>query len=105
MHTADGGTERVASWKAVPGKTMRLSAATASDVDDITDVEVRTAAGATVLELSYVQPRVTRFRAGRNHRQLAKAARNRSRKVSIRQTVASGRGAGRPASPSRRSAP
>ena len=52
VHTADGGTEQVASWKAVPGKTMRLSAATASDVDDITDVEVRTAAGATVLELS-----------------------------------------------------
>jgi len=52
VHTADGGTERVASWKAVPGKTMRLSAATASDVEDITNVEVRTAAGKTVLELS-----------------------------------------------------
>ena len=52
MHTADGATEQVASWKAVPGKTMRLSAATASDRDDITNVEVRTAAGATVLELS-----------------------------------------------------
>ena len=36
----------------VPGKTMRLSAATASDVDDITNVEVRTAAGKTVLELT-----------------------------------------------------
>ena len=52
VHTADGGTEQVASWKAVPGKTMRLSAATASDRDDITNVEVRTAAGATVLQLS-----------------------------------------------------
>jgi hypothetical protein len=51
VHTTDGRTERVASWKAVPGKTMRLSGATASDVDDITDVEVRTAAGDTVLEL------------------------------------------------------
>jgi hypothetical protein len=51
VHTADGGTEQVASWKAVPGKTMRLSAATATDRDDITDVEVRTAAGDTVLEL------------------------------------------------------
>ena len=51
VHTADGGTEQVASWKAVPGKTMRLSAATASDADDITDVEVRTAAGDTVLRL------------------------------------------------------
>ena len=31
VHTADGDTEQVASWKAVPGKTMQLSAATASD--------------------------------------------------------------------------
>jgi hypothetical protein len=30
---------------------MRLAAATAADVDDISDVEVRTAAGDTVLEL------------------------------------------------------
>ena len=52
VHTTDGHTERVASWKAVPGKTMKLSAATASDVDDITNVEVRTAAGKTVLELT-----------------------------------------------------
>lgn len=49
--TADGHTEQVASWKALPGGTMRLAAATAADVDDITDVEVRTAAGDTVLEL------------------------------------------------------
>jgi hypothetical protein len=52
VHTTDGRTERVASWKAVPGKTMKLSAATAADVDDITDVEVRTAAGKTVLQLA-----------------------------------------------------
>jgi putative zinc finger protein len=52
VHTTDGHTERVASWKAVPGKTMKLSAATASDVDEITNVEVRTAAGKTVLELT-----------------------------------------------------
>ena len=45
VHTADGDTEQVASWKALPGKTMQLSAATASDVDDITKVEVRTADG------------------------------------------------------------
>jgi Putative zinc-finger len=49
--TTDGDTERVASWKALPGETMRLAAATAADADDITDVEVRTAAGDTVLEL------------------------------------------------------
>jgi hypothetical protein len=52
VHTADGNVEQVASWKAVPGKEMHLAAATASDADDITDVEVRTAAGGTVLELS-----------------------------------------------------
>jgi hypothetical protein len=51
VQTVDGRTERVASWKAVPGKTMRLSAATASDVEDIANVEVRTAGGGTVLEL------------------------------------------------------
>ena len=49
VRTADGRTERVASWKGVPGKTLRLSAATASDVKNITDVEVRTADGDTVL--------------------------------------------------------
>ena len=52
VHTADGGTEQVASWKAVPGKTMQLSAATASDADDITNVEVRTAAGPPSSQLS-----------------------------------------------------
>jgi hypothetical protein len=52
VRTTDGRTERVASWKAVPGKTMKLSAATASDVDEITNVQVRTAAGKTVLELT-----------------------------------------------------
>jgi hypothetical protein len=48
---SDGTTERVASWKALPGKTMHLEAATSADTADITDVEVRT--GTTpVLELS-----------------------------------------------------
>jgi hypothetical protein len=51
VHTTDGQVEQVASWKALPGKEMHLSAATASDVADITDVEVRTAAGDTVLKL------------------------------------------------------
>jgi hypothetical protein len=51
VHTTDGNVEQVASWKALPGKEMHLAAATASDVADITDVEVRTAAGDTVLEL------------------------------------------------------
>ena len=52
VETTDGHVERVASWKAVPGKEMHLSAATASDAADIADIEVRTAAGDTVLELS-----------------------------------------------------
>jgi hypothetical protein len=52
VHTSDGTVEQVASWKALPGKEMHLAAATASDLTDITDIEVRTAAGDTVLELS-----------------------------------------------------
>jgi hypothetical protein len=48
---ADGSTEQVASWKALPGKTMHLSAATAATTDAITDVEVRSGAQ-TVLQLS-----------------------------------------------------
>ncbi len=51
VHTTDGRVERVASWKALPGEEMHLSAATAADTGDITDVEVRTAAGDTVLDL------------------------------------------------------
>jgi predicted anti-sigma-YlaC factor YlaD len=54
MHVthADGTTEQVAAWTALPGKTIKLSAATASGIDDIKDVEVRTSSGRTVLELS-----------------------------------------------------
>jgi hypothetical protein len=52
VQTADGSVERVASWKVVPGKELHIEAATASDVQDISDVQVRTASGATVLELS-----------------------------------------------------
>jgi hypothetical protein len=52
LHTADGATERVASWRAVPGKTMQLAAATAASPRDITSVEVRTSSGDRVLELS-----------------------------------------------------
>ena len=47
----DGSTERVASWRGLPGKTMHLAAATAADAADVASVEVRTASGATVLEL------------------------------------------------------
>jgi hypothetical protein len=48
----DGSTEQVASWKALPGRTMHLTAATAADADDIAEVEVRSEGGTTVLELN-----------------------------------------------------
>jgi hypothetical protein len=48
--TNDGGSEQVASWQGLPGKTMRLSGATAADRGEIARVEIRTAAGDTVLE-------------------------------------------------------
>ena len=47
----DGSTEQVASWKGLPGKTMHLAGATASDADDIVSVEVRSSEGDPVLEL------------------------------------------------------
>jgi len=49
--TTDGETERVASWKGLPGKTMHLAAATAADADDVASVEVRDSEGDPVLEL------------------------------------------------------
>lgn len=52
VRTADGAVEQVASWKALPGRTMQISAATSADRDDIVSVEVRTSAGEPVLELS-----------------------------------------------------
>ena len=30
VHTRDGASEQVATWRALPGRTMRLTAATAS---------------------------------------------------------------------------
>ncbi|MFT3872702.1 MAG: hypothetical protein QM714_08665 [Nocardioides sp.] len=41
VRTADGDQERVATWRAVPGKPMRLTAATATGVDDIVTVVAR----------------------------------------------------------------
>src|SRR4051794_23814501 len=49
--TAEGGTEQVASWKGLPGKTMHLAGATATDADDIVAVEVRGNEGEPVLQL------------------------------------------------------
>ncbi|MGN6577041.1 MAG: hypothetical protein ACTHKG_15300, partial [Nocardioides sp.] len=50
--TRDGGAEQVATWRALPGRTMTLTAATAATRDQITSVEVRTADGQPVLKLT-----------------------------------------------------
>lgn len=47
----DGTTERVASWKALPGETMKLSAATAATPGEIASISVRTAGGREALRL------------------------------------------------------
>ena len=52
VHTRDGRTEQVATWRALPGRTMQLTAATAAPRADITSVEVRAADGAPVLRLT-----------------------------------------------------
>ena len=39
--TTAAGTEQVASWKGLPGKTMHLTGATSADADDIVSVEIR----------------------------------------------------------------
>ena len=51
VRTREGAVEQVATWRALPGKTMHLTGATALDTDDIASVEVRTAAGQPVHEL------------------------------------------------------
>ncbi len=52
VRTLDGRTEQVATWRALPGRTMELTAATAAGRDDIASVEVRTAHGTPVLRLT-----------------------------------------------------
>jgi predicted anti-sigma-YlaC factor YlaD len=52
VHTRDGGTEQVGTWKGLPGKTMHLTGATALTADQIQSVEVRTGTGRPVLELT-----------------------------------------------------
>lgn len=51
VRTQDGAVEQVATWKALPGRTMHLTGATALDTDQIVSVEVRAADGRPVLEL------------------------------------------------------
>lgn len=51
VRTADG-TEQVATWKGLPGKTMHLTGATALTTDEILAVEVQDADGHALLELT-----------------------------------------------------
>lgn len=51
VRTAAGTEEQVATWTALPGRTMHVTGATALAADRITAVEVRTAGGHPVLEL------------------------------------------------------
>jgi hypothetical protein len=52
IRSVDGKVEQVASWRGLPGKTMTLEGATAWLRDDIASVEVRSADGQPVLELT-----------------------------------------------------
>ncbi len=51
VRTLDGDLEQVATWRALPGKTMQLAAATAMSREDIASVEIRTVEGKPVLKL------------------------------------------------------
>jgi hypothetical protein len=51
VHTTDGGSERVATWNGLPGKTMHLSAATSARASDISSVDVVSVGGGPVLDL------------------------------------------------------
>ena len=51
VHTRAGGVEQVATWKGLPGRTMRLTGATATGRTDITSVEVRASDGRVMLTL------------------------------------------------------
>lgn len=52
VHTRDGRTEQVATWRSLPGRTMRLAAATSASREDISSVVVRTVDGKPVLKLT-----------------------------------------------------
>jgi hypothetical protein len=51
VRSRGGRAEQVATWRAVPGKTISLEAATDTRRKDISSVEVRTAGGRPVLRL------------------------------------------------------
>lgn len=52
VHTRGGGEEQVATWRAVPGRTLTVEAATALRPDDIARVEIHTTDGVAVLRLA-----------------------------------------------------
>jgi Putative zinc-finger len=52
VSTRRGQTEQVGSWRSVGGRTMQLTAATATSRRDIASVQVRTRDGRVVLELA-----------------------------------------------------
>jgi hypothetical protein len=49
---ADGAAQQVATWKGLPGRTMHLTGATALTADQITSVEIQSADGRRLLELT-----------------------------------------------------
>lgn len=51
VRSSSGDTQQVATWRALPGRTMRLTGATALAADDIASVEVQAPDGRPVLEL------------------------------------------------------
>ena len=51
VRTRDGAEERVATWRAVAGKATTIDGATASDLADISRVDVRTVDGRLLLRL------------------------------------------------------
>jgi hypothetical protein len=52
VRTAGGRVEQVGTWHAEPGRETKVSTATAATPDEIVAVEVRTAAGVSVLRLA-----------------------------------------------------
>lgn len=52
VRTADGGRQQVATWRALPGRSMSLTAATSAAPSDIRSVTIVTADGTPVLRLT-----------------------------------------------------
>lgn len=52
IRSTDGEAQQVATWRALPGRTMRVTGATSLDRDEIAAVEVRAADGRRAFELA-----------------------------------------------------